>query len=51
MFVRFPSRLPGNNASGMDIGQPQKVIVIEPIEEPVRVPSEPDPEELPAAAS
>jgi hypothetical protein len=35
----------------MDIGTPQKVIVIEPIEEPVRVPSEPVPEELPAAAS
>jgi hypothetical protein len=31
----------------MDIGKTQKVIVIEPIEEPVRVPSEPAPEELP----
>jgi hypothetical protein len=31
----------------MDIGKTQKVIEIEPIEEPVSVPSEPAPDELP----
>ncbi len=32
----------------MDIGQTQKVIRIEPIEEPVMIPAEPTPEKVPA---
>jgi hypothetical protein len=35
----------------MDIGVTQKVIEIEPIEEPVKLPSEPAPDELPTPVS
>jgi len=35
----------------MDIGKTQKVIEIEPIEEPVSVPAEPAPDVLPVPAA
>jgi hypothetical protein len=35
----------------MDIGRTRKVIEIEPVEEPVSVPAEPAPEELPVPAA